>query len=147
MVSIPRANTPPVDLSLVIFYYMLIEIYKIVYQKKKNSGKSYSSLWIYCLRQQWWSETDSETDDQQFNNTIIYKGKSLKSLLNHLRRVWIQCRFHLCRQEIVFLLPCKQTQEEEFACFPENHRQALKTPCKQCYASNCNKKKDSKKSI
>ena len=56
---------------------MLIEIYKIVYQKKKNSGKSYSSLWIYCLRQQWWSETDSETDDQQFSNTIIYKGKSL----------------------------------------------------------------------
>ena len=44
MVSTPRANTPPVDLSLALFYYMLIEIYKIVYQKeKKNSGESYSS--------------------------------------------------------------------------------------------------------
>ena len=36
MVSTPRANTPPVDLSLVLFYYMLIEIYKIVYQKEKK---------------------------------------------------------------------------------------------------------------
>ena len=35
MVSTPRANTPPVDLSLVLFYYMLIEMCKIVYQRKK----------------------------------------------------------------------------------------------------------------
>ena len=121
-----------------VFYYL--QRTPLGWYSTNYSSKSYSSLWIYCLRQQWWSETDSETDDQQFNNTIIYKGKSLKSLLNRLRRVRIQCRFHLCRQEIVFLSPCKHTQEEEFACFPGNHRQAWKTPCRQCYASNCKKK-------
>ena len=36
MMSTPRANTSPVDLSLVLFYYMLIKIYNIVYQKKKK---------------------------------------------------------------------------------------------------------------
>ena len=70
------------------------------------------------------NESTVYVNNDEVKQTVKQMIKSLKSLLNHLRRVRIQCGFHLRRQEIVFLLPCKHTQEGEFAFFPETHRQA-----------------------
>ena len=146
MMSTPWANTPPVDLSLVLFYYMLIETYKIVYQKAKIVVKAtvHNESTVYI-------KNDKVKHDQQFNNTIIYKGKRLLKVYLIIFVEFESSVGFICADTklfglpIVFLLPCKHTQEEEFACFPENHRQAWKTPCRQCYASNCKKRKTIRK--
>ena len=67
MVSIPRANTPPVDLSLVLFYYMLIENYKILYQKKKIVVKAT----VHCESTVYVNNDElKQTVKQMINNLI-----------------------------------------------------------------------------